>query len=154
MTAAGTGRRGMRHEFSAAELASAPVIAVTPNTDALAALRIMRGNQVRHLPVVFEERCVGLVSETDVLVALSGSTRGPLPTVLELCRRPVPVVDSTSSRAEAARAMADGATDALVVVAEGEVVGVLTAVDLVRSLALADTGALSDGAYAGRDGTP
>jgi len=94
----------MRHEFSAAELASAPVIAAMPVLDALAALRLMRGNYIRHLPVVDDGRCVGLVSETDVLIALASTTRGPLPTVLELCRRPPPTVDSMSSRTEASLA--------------------------------------------------
>jgi CBS domain-containing protein len=137
MTTVGAGRNGTRHQLSAGELASAPVIAVTPATDALAALRTMRDNQVRHLPVVQDWRCLGMVSESAVLVALAGAARGPLPTVYELCRRPAPIVRSMASRIEAARAMIDESCDALVVVDAGsQVVGVLTAVDLVHSLAL------------------
>jgi len=44
-------------------------------------------------------------------------------------------VDDRSSRAQAAQIMGDSGSDALVVFAGKRVVGVLTAVDLVRSLA-------------------
>lgn len=146
MTTIGAGNSGTNHQFSAGELASAPVMAVALATDALAALRIMRDNQIRHLPVVLDRRCLGMVSESAVLVALAGAARGPLPTVYELCRRPAPFVRSTASRTDAARTMIDESCDALVVVdANDQVVGVLTAVDLVHSLAVPVNG---DGAPA------
>lgn len=136
MTAIESGRSGAGHEFSAGELASAPVVAVSPATDALAALRAMRSNQIRHLPLVLDGRCLGLVDESTVLAALAGAGRGPLPTVYELCRRPAPSVRSTARRMDAARTMVDNGCDALVVVDHKDaVVGVVTAVDLVHSLA-------------------
>ncbi|GAB3899659.1 hypothetical protein GCM10029964_085890 [Kibdelosporangium lantanae] len=119
----------------AAELATAPVISVTADVDALAALRTMQANQIRHLPVLVDGSCVGLLSETDVLLGLLTRTRGPLPTAGELCHRPAPTVDDRTSRADAARIMQETGSDALVVSAGRQVVGVLTAVDLVRSLA-------------------
>ncbi|GAB3887616.1 hypothetical protein GCM10029964_053890 [Kibdelosporangium lantanae] len=119
----------------AAELATAPVISVTADVDALAALRTMQTNQIRHLPVLADGVCVGLVSETDLLVGMLTRSRGPLPTTGELCHRPPPTVDDRSSRAAAARLMRETGSDALVVYAGRRVVGVLTAVDLVRSLA-------------------
>lgn len=137
MTTVGAGRSGTNHQFSAGELASAPVVSVAPATDALGALRIMRDNLIRHLPVVIDGRCLGMVTESAVLVALAGAARGPLPTVYELCHRPAPSVRSTASRIDAARAMVAEGCDALVVVdSGGQVVGVLTAVDLVHSLAI------------------
>jgi CBS domain-containing protein len=119
----------------AAELATAPVISITADVDALAALRTMQTNQIRHLPVLADGVCVGLLSETDVLLGLLTRNRGPLPTAGELCHRSPPTVDDRASRADAARIMQESGSDALVVVTGRRVVGVLTAVDLVRSLA-------------------
>jgi CBS domain-containing protein len=119
----------------AAELATAPVISVDSDVDALAALRIMHSNQIRHLAVLADGSCVGLVSETDVLFGLLTRNRGPLPTSGELAHRPPPHVDDRSTRAHAAQVMQESGGDALVVLAGTHVVGVLTAVDLVRSLA-------------------
>jgi CBS domain-containing protein len=119
----------------AVELASAPVISVQQRVDALAALRLMHANQIRHLAVLDDGVCVGLVTETDLLTGLLTRNRGPLPTTGELCRRPAPTVDDRITRADAARIMHQSRTDALVIQAGKHVVGVLTAVDLVRSLA-------------------
>nr|CEL13278.1 hypothetical protein [Kibdelosporangium sp. MJ126-NF4]CTQ98969.1 hypothetical protein [Kibdelosporangium sp. MJ126-NF4] len=116
------------------ELATAPVISIDDETDALAALRAMHTNQIRHLPVLSAGSCVGIVSETDLLTGLLTRTRGPLPTCGELCRRPAPSVDERASRAHVARVMRESASDAVVVWSGRHVVGVLTAVDLVRSL--------------------
>jgi CBS domain-containing protein len=120
----------------AAELATAPVISVTTDVDALAALRTMQTNQIHHLPVLADGACVGLVSENDLLFGLLTRNRGPLPTAGELCHRPPPTVDDRAARADAARIMRETGSDALVVSAGRRVVGVLTAVDLVRSLAV------------------
>ncbi len=120
----------------AVELATAPVISVEDDVDVLAALRTMHANQIRHLAVLADGTCVGLVSETDLLLGLLTRNRGPLPTCAELCHRPPPTVDERASRSDAARVMQEHGTDALVVFSGKHVVGVLTAVDMVRSIAL------------------
>jgi CBS domain-containing protein len=119
----------------AVELASAPVVSVDADVDALAALRVMHANQIRHLPVLGAGVCVGLVSETELLTGLLSRTRGPLPTSGELCRRPAPIVDDRATLTDAARAMRETASDAVVVLSGRHVVGVLTAVDFIQSLA-------------------
>jgi CBS domain-containing protein len=119
----------------ASELATAPVISIDDDVDALAALRVMHANQIRHLPVLADGNCVGLLSETDLLLGLLTRNRGPLPASGELCHRPPPTVDDQANRAQAAKVMQESGSDALVVFSGGHVVGVLTAVDLVRSLA-------------------
>ncbi|MBP2328763.1 CBS domain-containing protein [Kibdelosporangium banguiense] len=119
----------------AVELASAPVLSVDTDVDALAALRVMHANQIRHLPVLSRGACVGLVSETELLTGLLSRTRGPLPTSGELCHRPPPTVDDRATLADAARVMRETASDAVVVFSGQQVVGVLTAVDFVQSFA-------------------
>lgn len=136
-TRAATSRTGpiRRSEVTAGELMSSPVTAVVPQIDVLAALRVMRRTEVHHLPVVAQGECDGLVSEIDLLLALAAPPHGMLATVGEVCRRPAPRVDVAATRSTAARLMVREETDALVVVLHAELVGILTAVDLVRSLA-------------------
>jgi CBS domain-containing protein len=121
-------------EVTVGELMSSPVTAVVPQIDVLAALRVMRHTSVHHLPVVADGECSGLVTETDLLLALAAPPHGVLATVGEVCRQPAPRVECTATRSTAARLMVREETDALVVVLNGEVVGMLTAVDVVRSL--------------------
>jgi CBS domain-containing protein len=124
-----------RTALHAGEIASAPVITVESDVDALAALRTMQRNQIRHLPVFAAGQCVGLVTEAGLLTGLVGSSRGPLPTTGDLAQRLPPSVDAGASRVAAARLMRESAGDVLLVMANAQVVGVLTAVDLVGSLA-------------------
>lgn len=120
---------------TALSLAAQPVIAVGANMNAMAALRVMYRNAVHHLPVVAEGVCIGLISATDLLFAIAGASPEALLTVSGLCQRPVPHVAATASSAEAADRMLEAGTDALVVTTGGEVLGVLTAMDLVRAAA-------------------
>src|SRR5437016_1861032 len=122
-------------EPTALSLADHPVIAVGANMNAMAALRVMYRNAVHHLPVVSEGVCIGLISATDLLFAIAGASPEALLTVAGLCQRPVPHVESDASSGEAADRMLDAGTDALVVTTGGEVLGVLTATDLVRAAA-------------------
>lgn len=43
------------------------IISVTPDEDVFEALRIMRDENIRHLPVMHQDRCVGLVTSKDIL---------------------------------------------------------------------------------------
>ena len=113
------------------------VLAITADADLLIASRVMAARQVRHLPVMDGQRCRGLLLEIDVLQALAVADN-PLvrPPLLagELCRA-TPEVRPEDRRSAAARAMRDAGIDAVLVRADGAVLGILTATDLVRSLA-------------------
>jgi CBS domain-containing protein len=113
------------------------VVAIVADADLLIASRIMAARRVRHLPVMEGRRCLGLLLEIDVLQALALADN-PLvrPPLLagELCRT-APVVRPDDHRSTAARQMRATGIDAALV-CEGEaVVGILTATDLIRSLA-------------------
>lgn len=120
---------------TALSLAGHPVIAVGADMNAMAALRVMYRNGVHHLPVVSDGICIGLISATDLLFAIAGASPEALLTVSGLCQRRVPHVASGASSVEAADRMLEAGTDALVVTSGGEVLGVLTALDLVRAAA-------------------
>src|SRR5436309_631525 len=120
---------------TASKLASAPVVAVSGGVEATSALRQMYRNGVHHLAVVTGDAPVGLVTAIDLLFGIAGRMPGEQVRVAELCRRPAPCVEADESGAAAARRMIESGTDALLVTIEGDVRGVLTAVDLVRAVA-------------------
>jgi CBS domain-containing protein len=113
------------------------VVAITADSDLLIASRLMAARSVRHLPVMDGGRCCGLLLEIDVILALAAAdnplVRPPL-LVGELCR-PAPTVRPEDRRRAAAQQMRDADIDAVLVCAGDAVVGILTATDLVRSLA-------------------
>ncbi len=107
------------------------VVAVTPDAPLRTALQLMAIENVRHLPVLAGDRCTGVVGETDLVhaVAVGGPTlAGPL-------ARPVPAVAATAHRSAAARAMVAAGTDVVLVTDQERLVGIVTATDLLVSLA-------------------
>lgn len=96
------------------------VPAVPPETDVATARRLMRRLHVRHLPVVEQRRCVGLVGEAE----LAGAT-GPDDLVGLLCRRPAPCVPLDADRHRIHEQLRHDHTDALGVVDGVQLVGLL-----------------------------
>jgi len=109
------------------------IVAITPDAPLGTALRLMASGQVRHLPVLDGPRCTGIVLETDLVRAVA--VGGPA-AVGALVRR-VPTVPVGARRSRVARALLDGDVDAVLVVDGEQLVGIVTATDLVRSLAAA-----------------
>jgi CBS domain-containing protein len=107
------------------------ITAITPDAPLIIALRLMASGDVRHLPVLEGRRCIGVVLETDLVRAVAVGA----PVELGPLARPVPTVPITCRRSVAARTLLDGDVDAVLVTAEGQLVGIVTTTDLVRSLA-------------------
>ncbi|MGH4006701.1 MAG: CBS domain-containing protein [Pseudonocardiaceae bacterium] len=121
-------------------LMTSRVVAVGPGTALIDALRVMDSAGVRHLPVVEGHRCVGLLVEVDILRRLvaQGLVRPEStarPTAVDVCRRPAPVVPVWATRGTAAQVMLALGTDAVLVLDDGHVLGIVTASDLAASLA-------------------
>ncbi|MGD9531716.1 CBS domain-containing protein [Pseudonocardia sp.] len=124
-------------------LMSRQLVAIVPEATTIVALRLMITTGVRHLPVVADSRVLGVLTETDLLHAL-GDPGGDGRTVATLARAAV-VVRSADRRGEAARRMYEAGADAVVVadpadpddpeVGGGRLVGIVTATDVLRSLA-------------------
>jgi CBS domain-containing protein len=113
------------------------VVGVTPDTPVMTALSLMASRRVRHLPVLAGRRCLGLVIELDLVRALAAvplplGVAGPLAGELV---RAVGAVAGTARRSEAARLMSAGTADAVLVVDQEHLLGIVTATDLVRSVA-------------------
>lgn len=124
------------------ERMSKPVITITPDTSVQEALRIMRENKIRRLPVVEGKKLVGIVTERDLLYA-SPSPATTLSIqemhymlsrlkVREIMKYPVITVDENAPLEEAARLMADNKIGGLPVTRDGELVGIITESDLFK----------------------
>ncbi|WP_165825816.1 cyclic nucleotide-binding/CBS domain-containing protein [Actinomycetospora cinnamomea] len=127
--------RSTPHEPSLRLHPSRPVRVVTEQATVADALRVMRVAGVRHLPVVAEDRCVGLLVDRDLIAAAVDGVTGP---VGRLARRPVPTVEAGASSPQVARAVLAGGLEATLVTEDGVVVGIVTATDALAALAHAD----------------
>ncbi|GAA3434939.1 hypothetical protein GCM10018954_045430 [Kutzneria kofuensis] len=96
------------------------VPAVGPETDVATATRLMRRLRVRHLPVVEQRQCVGLVGEEE----LAGAT-GPDDIIGLLCRRPAPCVPPDADRRRIDEQLRRDHTDALSVIDGVHLVGLI-----------------------------
>lgn len=120
---------------SAADLASTPVVAVRSEAEAMTALYEMYRNKVHHLAVVAGDDAVGLVSEADLMHGIAAEYPRITAAVSSLCRSPGPRVDAADDIGTAAQRMVEANADAVLVMRNGHLCGVLTAVDLVRNIA-------------------
>lgn len=139
------------------EVMTAEVIQVTPTTTINDALDLMFDHRISALPVIDDERCVGIVTATD-LVDLLRSTEKVLRSDyphFEDCLWAVDLVqkqlDSDPVRnimsevmvtangdmmvAQAAKLMDDQSVHHLPVIDDGKMTGMLAAIDIVRLLA-------------------
>jgi CBS domain-containing protein len=120
-------------------LMTSRVVAVSPGMALIEALRVMDSAGVRHLPVVEGTRCVGLLTEVDVLRqlvthALVQPESTARLTTAEVCRRPAPVVPVWATRATAAHVMLALGIDAVIVLKDDHIHGIVTTSDLAASL--------------------
>ncbi|OLT09603.1 hypothetical protein BJF78_30230 [Pseudonocardia sp. CNS-139] len=117
-----------------ADLMTSRIIGITPDAPLQTALHLMASTGVRHLPVLHGTRCRGMVTELD----LTGFVAEGLAAGLVVCAdlaRPVGMLPPSARRSDAARRMRAARIDAVLVADHGRLLGVVTATDLVRSLA-------------------
>ncbi|HID61404.1 MAG TPA: CBS domain-containing protein, partial [Anaerolineae bacterium] len=118
-------------------------ITITADVHIDEALKVMRDNKVRRLPVVDRDgRLVGIVSEMDLLYA-SPSPATSLSvyeihylmariTVQDVMTREVISIQEDTPLEEAARIMVDNKIGGLPVVRDGKLVGIITETDLFK----------------------
>lgn len=115
------------------------VLGIVPSAPLEVALRMMVEARVRHLPVVDDGHCVGLLHESDVLWRLWSTAGAASSPVVAVARTPVVTVAASDGVRTIARRMVDAATDAAMVVdgspGGGRIAGIVTATDLLRRLA-------------------
>lgn len=101
------------------------------------AQHLMRTHQIRHLPVLDGQRLVGLLSERDVhRVEQFRAVNSERVTIEHAMTKPAYTVARCSTVREVAMHMAQNRYGSAVVVEDGRVVGIFTAVDGLIGLSL------------------
>jgi CBS domain-containing protein len=118
-------------------------LTVTPRTTVATALRLLRDNQIGHLPVIDQGRVLGVV-RAEGLLALTPSEATTLSRheAMDLLSRltvgravePALTVDAATPLAEAGRALLERDAPEALVFDEGRLAGILTHSDLLRAL--------------------
>jgi acetoin utilization protein AcuB len=108
---------------------------IGPSASLAAAHSIMRAHRIRHLPVVLGEELVGLLSESDLLTLEGVPGVDPSCVTVEeaMCDRP-PTLSPHTSLEWVAADMAARRFESVVVLDDGDVVGVFTTIDALRAL--------------------
>lgn len=113
-----------------AAVMSSPVVIVSSDRSVFDASRTMEENKIKRLPVLKDNRLVGIVTQTDLVRVLT--SYGMWRDVAEIMSRDVVTIDKKTSVAEAAELMAARRISCIVVVGGDEAVGVLTERDLLK----------------------
>ena len=99
------------------------------------AAQLMRGRNIRHLPVVTDDRVVGLISERDLHVAKTlRSLNHDKATVGLVMSTPALTVPPDTRLSDVAARMIDRKVGSAIVVHEGRVVGIFTSHDALLAL--------------------
>ena len=118
------------------EVMTSRVVAVGPLATLQEALAAMLGAGVRHLPVIDDGRCVGLLYECDALweLYLRAESAGRAGAC---ARSPVPFIAPDASLEAAAQLLELAGADALIVGQTDRIAGILTTADVVHAIARA-----------------
>ena len=118
------------------------VITITPKTSLPEAMRLVGRRGIRHLPVVDDDRLVGIVSDRDLKRAMASPAtaleshelryRLDALTVDEIMTRAVVTVGRMFPIEEAARLMVTEKISALPVTERGKLVGIVTETDVLQ----------------------
>jgi CBS domain-containing protein len=124
------------------EVMTRSVITAPPGMSLTLAQRLMDDHRIRHLPVVQDERLLGLVSDRDVRQALPSlaTTLSQAEILYKLgtiavatcMSRDVATIAPRTDIARGTRQFLDGLYGCLPVVSKGQLVGIVTASDLLR----------------------
>jgi acetoin utilization protein AcuB len=126
------------------------VSTLSPDTSTFEALRLCHDRRIRHIPIVEDGRLVGIISDRDILAAspplgdpqrvnaLKGKRVG------EVMTREVITTYPQDTLVHAAQVMYERKIDSLPVVAEEQLVGIITSSDVMRALVTL-SGALEPG---------
>lgn len=114
------------------------VVTVSPAASVVDALDILNANSVRHLPVLDGDRLVGILSDRDLRMAMTG--RPEETTVADVMTRDPFTVAPDTPVEDAARTLTEEQVGCLPVLEDGALVGILTASDVLQAFVELMTG--------------
>lgn|SRR5690554_85041 len=134
----------MKQKVPVSEIMSKDLITLSSEQSLYEASKLFSRHNVRHIPVVENERLVGMVSHTDLLrISFSGldeSDDSIVPVIYEMYSVPeimtrVPVfVESNTTIKEVAEILSRQSFHSLPVLDKGKLVGIVTTTDLINYL--------------------
>jgi len=111
------------------QIMSSPVESVPPDLSVLEASKIMGVKHIKRLPILKDEKLVGIVTQTDLVRALT--SYGLWRDISEIMSRDIAGIQRNASVAEAAKIMTSRKISCIIVMDGDDVVGVLTEKDLL-----------------------
>ncbi|HLW15549.1 MAG TPA: CBS domain-containing protein [Flavobacteriaceae bacterium] len=134
----------MKQKVPVSEIMSKDLITLSSEQSLYEVSKLFSRHNVRHIPVVENERLVGMVSHTDLLrISFSGldeSDDSIVPVIYEMYSVPeimtrVPVfVESNTTIKEVAEILSRQSFHSLPVLDKGKLVGIVTTTDLINYL--------------------
>ena len=119
------------------DIMRSPVVAITPETTLQDAYQTMREKGIRHLPVLENEKLVGIITDRDLRLATSALAPTPFPpgsrVSAVMCRTPM-TADAMDPVEDAARIMWEQKIGCLPVMNDGQLIGIITNIDLLDAL--------------------
>jgi CBS domain-containing protein len=123
----------MGHQTVQEAMTSNPT-AITPDTTAQEAARLMKTEDVGALPIVEDGRLTAVVTDRDLATRLLAEGRGAETAVREVASQDLVTIDPQQNLDEAARLMAEHQVRRLPVVEEdGRLVGMLAQADVAQA---------------------
>jgi acetoin utilization protein AcuB len=119
------------------DIMSSPAVSIPPAMTLEDAYRVMQQRSIRHLPVLDEGRLVGVVTDRDLRLATSTFALSPLslrrPVSEVMCAEPM-TADVGDPVEDVAFRMRERKIGCLPVMDDGQLIGIITGVDLLDAL--------------------
>lgn len=108
-------------------------VTIQGSTSAHEAARTMQSENVGSLPIVEDDRLVGMITDRDLAIRVLAEGKDAQTVVADICSHDLVTIDPQQTLAEAGRLMADHQLRRLPVVEEdGRLVGILAQADVAR----------------------
>lgn len=119
------------------DVMSSPAVSISPDITLEGAFRILCDEGIRHLPVVEEGRLVGVVSDRDLRLATSVLAMSQLPPtspVSKVMSRAPMTANASDPVEDVAFRMRERKVGCLPVMDDGQLIGIITGLDLLDAL--------------------
>lgn len=122
------------HRLSVGAWMSERPVVIRADATVREARRLLDGHRIRHLPVVAAGRCVGLLSDRGLRLAVATRSRGDDRQVRDVLHGAAETIRPSAPLAQAAELMRAHGVDGLAVVEGWRLVGVITETDVLRAM--------------------